>query len=411
MGDLGRCHGEGERPSPGADRLGRDPAKAPVVVDCGGGHGDARRPAGRCAAVVFKAQGPSVEARPPGAADRDPDIDSESRPAVVVAPDRPSKLIRNSIGMELALIKAGKFMMGSTPQQVEELAASYPQFRFKKEQAASEQPPHQVRISRPFYLGVHEVTRGQFAEFVRATSYETESERDGKGGSGFDLKTQRPGSSPEYSWRNTGFRQSDKHPVVNVTWNDAMAFCEWLSRKEGKTYRLPTEAEWEYACRAETATLYSTGDDANELVRVANLGAQADGYRFTAPVGSFEPNGFGLFDMHGNVSEWCADRFGGEYYAGSPAVDPTGPSRGSLRVTRGQAWQGAGPCVRSANRDPWDPAARGMSIGFRVVLEIGAEIRDLAGNAADPRPVVAAHRARKNQFAADTNALAAPPRS
>jgi formylglycine-generating enzyme required for sulfatase activity len=309
-------------------------------------------------------------------------------PTVGVAAEQPSKLIRNSIGVELTLIPAGQFMMGSTPEQIDKLVASFPRYKFKKDQAASEQPQHQVRISRPFYLGTHEVTRGQFAEFVKATNYETESKRDGEGCSGFDLKTKRYESSPKYSWRNVGFaqRDRDRQPVVNVTWNDAVAFCDWLSRKEGKTYRLPTEAEWEYACRARTATLYSTGDDTNDLVSVANLGNQPDHFGFTAPVGSFEPNGFGLFDMHGNVAEWCADWFGENYYANSPAIDPTGPSRGTLRVTRGQAWQGGGPNVRSAYRDPWDPSARGMSVGFRAAREIGTEIRDLAGIGPGSRP-------------------------
>src|SRR5262249_10455549 len=137
-----------------------------------------------------------------------------------------------------------------------------------------------------------------------------------------------------YSWRNPGFAQTDEHPVVNVSWNDAQAFCDWLSQKEGKKYRLPTEAEWEYGCRANTRTRFHGGDEDGTLWQVANamdrsLGAQwsynklknkevqrrlsdwfesvtwDDGYPFTAPVGRFRPNAFGLYDMHGNVWEWC----------------------------------------------------------------------------------------------------------
>ena len=164
--------------------------------------------------------------------------------------------------------------------------------------------------------------------FVRETNYKTEAERD--------------------NWRNAGFPQTDEHPVVNVSWNDAVAFCDWLSQKERRTYRLATEAEWEYACRAGTTTLFSSGDDPKSLVEVANLGGMDDGHRFTAPVGSLRANAFGLHDMHGNVWEMCADWFAADYYARSPETDPTGPSNGSQRVERGQTWDGGGPDVRSA---------------------------------------------------------------
>jgi eukaryotic-like serine/threonine-protein kinase len=283
----------------------------------------------------------------------------------------PLKSLTNSIGMKLLLIPAGEFMMGSTPEQIERVAGLFPEF--KKEWGVSEQPQHRVRISRPFYLDAHEVTRGQFGEFVRATNYRTEPERDGKGGSGIDLATNACELGPNYNWRNTGFPQSNRHPVVNVTWNDATAFCDWLSRKEGQSYHLPTEAQWEYACRAGTTTLFSTGDDPSALVAVANLGGNPDGFRFTAPVGSLQANGFGLFDMHGNVWEWCADWFAQEYYAGSPVVDPTGPLSGSHRVSRGQTWDGGGADVRSAHRDLGEPVGRGASTGFRVARSIPEE--------------------------------------
>jgi formylglycine-generating enzyme required for sulfatase activity/serine/threonine protein kinase len=283
------------------------------------------------------------------------------------------KSIGNSIGMTLNLIPAGEFLMGSTPEQIAKAEELFPEL--KKQPWISEQP-HRVRISQPFYLGAHEVTCGQFAAFVRATSYMTEPERDGKGGTGFDLATNTNEwnkLSPKYNWRNAGFPQSDNHPVANVTWNDAVAFCDWLSRKEGKSYRLPTEAEWEYSCRAGTTTLYSTGDDPKALVLAANFGNQADGFRFTAPIGSLQANGFGLFDMHGNVWEMCADWFGPHYYASSPVVDPTGPSSGSHRVSRGQTWDGGPREGRSASRNGIDPARRGATTGFRVALSIPRE--------------------------------------
>jgi formylglycine-generating enzyme required for sulfatase activity len=165
-----------------------------------------------------------------------------------------------------------------------------------------------------------------------------------------------------------------------VSWNDAVAFCEWLSRKEGKTYRLPTEAQWEYACRAGTTTRYYSGDDAETLAQVGNVAdgtAKAkfpawktiqarDGYVFTSPVGSFRANAFGLYDMHGNAWQWCYDWYDSSYYAKSPVDDPTGAESGSNRVLRGGGWDRyAGHC-RSANRLRGTPVDRDDYLGFRV---------------------------------------------
>ena len=152
------------------------------------------------------------------------------------------------------------------------------------------------------------------------------------------------GFHANYSWRNVGFAQTDLHPVVCVSWNDAVAFCDWLSRKEGKTYRLPTEAEWEYACRAGTTTRYWCGDDPEGLARAANvpdasakslfpawktIGA-SDGCVFTAPVGSYRPNPFGLYDMHGNAWQWCSDWAYSRYYEISPPADSAGARVGEM---------------------------------------------------------------------------------
>jgi formylglycine-generating enzyme required for sulfatase activity len=173
-----------------------------------------------------------------------------------------------------------------------------------------------VRITRPFYLGVHEVTVGQFREFVNDTGYQTDAQKGtlGKGAGGFNPRTREFGFFEAYSWRSAGFKQADDHPVVNVSWNDAMEFCKWLSRKDGKSYRLPTEAEWEYACRAGTTTQYYHGDDPEGLAAVGNVADATvramfpdwewtinagDGHVFTAPVGKLRPNAFGLYDMHG----------------------------------------------------------------------------------------------------------------
>ena len=169
--------------------------------------------------------------------------------------------------------------------------------------------------------------------------------------------------------------------MVNVSWNDAVAFCSWLSRKEGSVYRLPTEAEWEYACRAGTTTRYYSGDDPETLAKVGNVSdatakakfpewkcaiKASDGYVFTAPVGKFQPNAFGLYDMHGNAWQWCADWHSREYYAASPADDPTGPNSGTVRVLRGGGWGDWPGVTRSAKRIGALPEYRLDCAGFRV---------------------------------------------
>ncbi|MEZ6081920.1 MAG: formylglycine-generating enzyme family protein [Pirellulaceae bacterium] len=180
---------------------------------------------------------------------------------------------------------------------------------------------------------------------MAATGYVTEAEADGRGGWGINDKWESS-QKAEYTWHNGGFPQADDHPVGNVTWNDANAFCDWLSQVEGRTYRLPTEAEWEYACRATSTTTYYHGNDPDEIGRFANifdLSAQRlfpraefantnDGFPFSAPVGSFIPNSFGVFDMHGNVMEWCADWY--EQYPSTSVTDPLGPADGLSRVHR-----------------------------------------------------------------------------
>ncbi|RZI44456.1 formylglycine-generating enzyme family protein [Herbaspirillum sp. HC18] len=302
--------------------------------------------------------------------------------------------VENTLGMKFVLVPAGEFMMGSD-ESPDALAKAYPQYeRSRFEKLGDEAPVHKVRITRAFYLGQHEVTIGQFRRFVETSGYRPESEADGTGGYGYNpdydpAKTVRgdafEGRNPKYSWRNPGFPQDDDHPVVNVTWNDAVAMAKWLSRKEGKTYRLPTEAEWEYAARAGTRTRYHSGDDPQSLLRVANVFDAAakknwekwaafavdgsDGFPFTAPVGSFEPNAFGLFDMHGNVWEWCADWHDEGYYARSPVDDPKGPDSGTVRVRRGGSWHTWPFYARSSYRNWNAPDTRYTLVGMRLVLE------------------------------------------
>ena len=266
------------------------------------------------------------------------------------------KTMTNSIGMKLVLIPAGEFLMGSPAEDTRA--------------PANEKPQHRVRITRPFYLGVTEVTRGQFRRFVDATGYRTEGQRDGKGGFGWNKETKRSECNPKFTWLNPGgFEQTDEHPVVQVSWNDAVAFAEWLSSKEGKTYRLPTEAEWEYACLAGSPPLRPLSDDANSVGKYAN---HVDGPNGTHPVGQNRPNAWGLHGMLGNVTEWCADPW--EYYASSPAADPPGPAQGSAHVSRGSDWWNNGPLnCRPAYRmglRSWD---RFATVGFRVARLQDAE--------------------------------------
>jgi formylglycine-generating enzyme len=287
-----------------------------------------------------------------------------------------SRIAVNSIGMRLASIPAGEFMMGSDDPS-EALDDHY----------ADERPAHRVQINRVFYLGIHEVTVGQFRQFVSDSNYRTDAERGVAfpGGFGLDSASGELGAAETYSWRNVGFDLSDDHPVVNVSWNDAVAFCEWLSRKEGRSCRLPTEAEWEYACRAGTDTRYHHGDAAGRIVEVANVAdatarksfpdwtwtlQASDGYALAAPVGRFRPNAFGLYDMHGNVYEWCSDWYDEEYYSQSPTESPPGPDFGFTRVYRGGSWASESDNCRSAYRQHDEPAGRSLVLGFRVVMDV-----------------------------------------
>jgi formylglycine-generating enzyme len=291
-------------------------------------------------------------------------------PAQTQEPAQGKGALPNSIGIKLLLIPAGEFLMGSPDDD--------------KQAFDWEKPQHRVRITRPFYLGTTEVTRGQFRRFVEATGYRTEAERDGEGGRGWNEETGRYERDTRYSWKYTGFQQTDEHPVVNVTWNDAVAFCKWLSGKEHKAYRLPTEAEWEYTCRAGTTTRFSCGDHLEGVVAVGNVAdgnakakypdwrtiAAPDGVIYTAPVGRYKPNAWGLYDMHGNVCEWCGDRYDIDYYGRSPVEDPRDESGASdSRVTRGGSWSHHPGAARSAYRN-WDtPRFPRDNLGFRVARE------------------------------------------
>ncbi len=301
---------------------------------------------------------------------------------------------RNSLGMQMLRIPAGEFLMGNdaTPQQLARLYPAYPPARLQA--LGDEAPVHRVRITHAFYMAQHEVTVEQFARFVQASGYVPESVADGTGGYGYNPQYDPAtsprhdafeGRLPRYSWQNPGFAQSGEHPVVNVSWNDAVALARWLSQTEQRRYRLPTEAEWEYACRAGTRTQYHSGDDPATLAAVANVFDadsaarwpqwQAfalpthDGYAFTAPVGRFAPNAFGLQDMHGNVWEWTADWHDDTYYARSPVDDPQGPADGSVKVRRGGSWHTWPLYARCAYRNWNSQSTRYTLVGIRLVMD------------------------------------------
>jgi serine/threonine-protein kinase len=290
--------------------------------------------------------------------------------------------IENSLGMKLNLIPPGRFLMGSSADEIELAQKERPSWA-SADSVSAEGPQHEVHITKPFYMGIHEVTVGQFRAFVKATGYQTEAEKSGQGAFRH-FADGRYEWDKNINWHNPGFDQTQDHPVVCVSWKDAKEFCDWLSKRERKKYRLPTEAEWEYACRAGTQTRYSCGDDDSGLKEVANLGDESrkliwptwphqfvawdDGYPSTAPVGRFKPNAFGLHDMHGNALEWVSDWWDATYYAKSPKEDPNGPESGARPVLRGSDFLSNTFKCRCAFRSS-HPSQPAWIIGFRVVCD------------------------------------------
>jgi formylglycine-generating enzyme required for sulfatase activity len=241
----------------------------------------------------------------------------------------------NGIGMEFVLIPAGSFMMGSPDSD--------------REARGFEKPRHEVTISRPFYLGRYEVTQAEWEAVMGSNPYTLDR------------------SNPYYNLPGMAGRITRPNHPATVSWNDAQEFIARLNEREGgDRYRLPTEAEWEYAARAGTTTTYSFGDDEADLGRYAWFGEDF-GSGGTHPVGQKEPNPWGLHDVHGNAWEWVQDWFDPDYYAGSPSTDPTGPREGTQRVVRGGSWHATATSWRTAFRRDYEPDYRGISIGFRLL--------------------------------------------
>ena len=238
----------------------------------------------------------------------------------------------------------------------------------------SDEPPVHTVTVQPFKLGKYEVTRGEFGRFVSHTGYRTTAER----GAGCAVGTV---DVVEKSWNDPGFHQSDSHPVVCVSWDDAVAYVEWLSRETGERYRLPSEAEWEYAVRSGSTTGYHFGDDESQLCRYENHADRStdvpwrnescsDGIGVgTAEVGNYQPNDFGLYDMHGNVQEWVQD-CRNDSYAGAPSDGSAWISGDcSRRVVRGGSWYDEPAFLRSAFRLGGPRSGRYFNLGFRVAQD------------------------------------------
>ena len=234
---------------------------------------------------------------------------------------RKDKSYTNSIGMNFVRIEPGSFQMGSEKGQFDE------------------QPVHQVVISQPFQMGMHEVTNAQYEQF-------DPDHRRFRG--------------------RKGFSKDDDEAVFFVSWNDAMAFCRWLTQKEQRPYRLPTEAQWEYVCRAGTNTEFSTGNELPEQYLTKTRHGEHDPHPAPLHVGRTQPNPWGISDMHGNLEEWCLDWYG-PYESGSQK-DPVGRMKGDFRITRGGSHSAKPKYLRSANRMGTLPEDKHWLIGFRVVL-------------------------------------------
>ncbi|OAI47224.1 hypothetical protein AYO44_09905 [Planctomycetaceae bacterium SCGC AG-212-F19] len=289
----------------------------------------------------------------------------------------------NDLGMTFRLVPPGTFLMGAPDEEV------------GRSREYDDAPQHQVTLTRAFYLSKHETTVGQFRRFVEATSYVTDVEKKG-GGNAHDAKAvweHRPGTQ----WRKPGFagpfELKDEHPIVHVSWTDSKNFCAWLNtsfRRDPKgsapAYDLPSEAQWEWTCRAGSGTRYWWGADEDTTGKVINCGDKTlkkiqpewprtimpmdDGHAFLAPVGSYQANAFGLHDMLGNVWEFCADRY--VVYGKDPVTDPVGNDEKRGYCVRGGGWSNEAKDCRCASRNADPPHFGHSNLGFRVALQLPA---------------------------------------
>ena len=241
---------------------------------------------------------------------------------------QPPKEITNSIGMKLVLIPKGTFMMGAP---------------FDESGAGNDEAQHKVTISNEYYLGINEVTQSQYEKVM--------------------------GANPSVFNASQINGDSSMHPVENVSWVNAVAFCRKLSKlpeekNAGRVYRLPTEAQWEFACRADSSTMYYYGENPLRIIKYAWF--RGNSREQTHPVEQKIANAWGLYDMHGNVWEWCSDWYG--EYPKDPVSDPTGPKEGDYKVIRSGSYDGDLAFCRSGKRGRFDPYLNYHNIGFRVAM-------------------------------------------
>lgn len=279
-----------------------------------------------------------------------------SAPATLSRPENPPVTLssKHQFAPELVLIPRGRFQMGSTQDELD--------------RDSCEGPRRDVVIHRPFAFGRYPVTVAEFALFAKQTNFNSTAM--------YVWQEQGWRFDRDSNWKDPGFAQTRDHPVVGVSYDDAIAYCQWLSIESGELYRLPSEAEWEYCCRAGTTSPFWWGDDitpiqANYDARAVYIGGGSAGEfrRGTVPVHSFQDNPWGLYQMHGNVWEWCADAWNDNYQSGPMNGEVWSTGDSSRAPVRGGSWLSI-PCkLRSAKRD-WDGRdLRGDTIGFRVVKE------------------------------------------
>jgi formylglycine-generating enzyme required for sulfatase activity len=290
----------------------------------------------------------------------------------------------NSVGMTMVRIPAGSFLMGSSDADVawalNTLAPGQPV------NLENETPLRKVRLSRPFLISATPVTIGQFRKFVEETGYITEAEEDGAG-LAYSLDSLHFEPMKGLSWKNPGWPVTDDQPVTLVTYGDAQAFVDWLTAKEDLPYKLPTEAQWECAARGGLpAPRFPWGDDPPNG-RKANYADknkpflwkdsnEDGGYPNVSPVGRFPANGFGLYDMSGNVLQWVRDYYSDGYYGYAPEIDPEGPAHGQFRVLKGGDWTSGPVRLRCAFRGRAWPDLALYNVGFRVAIELANPVRE-----------------------------------
>jgi len=259
------------------------------------------------------------------------------------------------VSLDLVLVRHGSFQMGSPPNEPKR---------------NSDEAQRAVTITKDYYIGRFPVTLVQFDRFISQTQYRTEAEAGPSGGFGWDGSKLKQEAG--FNWRNTGFEQNGDQPVTTVSYADTLEFCDWLSRKSGRAISLPTEAQWEYACRAGTTTAWHNGNDPTQAGEIAWFKPRSQ--NATHPVDSAKPNSWGLY-IGGNVNEWCKDWYAP--YASGPSTDPeqTNPSLSDKprRVLRGGSWLREVQHTRSAARFRNDPGSRNADNGFRIVCNAPPE--------------------------------------